>query len=747
MDHTMWLRLWLTCAFALGTLLVPPEASDVSHQPSMGVLTVTTTKDNSLWDTHLSLREALRIANGDLTKGFSPFEQLLMGGCIFNGAGDIIGGCGGGIVDIIRFDASLGYQPVFTITGELPHISDTAYTDLQGDVNNVFPIINAAGAGYKKDGLTITSDSNAIYGVTIINAPRDGFRITGNSNYISSMAGVRASQRHGIMIDGASYTLIQGAYIGVTSLAPYACAGNSGSGVVITNTAQNTTLRHSVVGCNNDGVSINNAISSQIGPNASIGMSAADDALGNTHAGVRINGGSSNAVVTSTLHYNQIGIVIEGTDAVSNVVRASVIRNNTLYGVLLNAGAQYNTLGGSFAQGNLISANPIGVVISDTHTSFNALYGNCIGTDASGTLADGNSISGIRIIAAAHNNIGAGSGERNLISGNGIGVWLEGATNNKVQGNYIGVTLSRTAPVPNGTGVLLSDGAHSNMIGGSAAGNSNVIAGNLTDGVRISGTDTTSNTVALNSIGLDSIFVAALTLGQHRIPTSIALPNLGHGIALLHGAHDNAIGDGNTIAYNGANGIYLASGAQHNTISASYAFSNAVHGIAFDDEATSFNILMDTVAHSNGVNGIAEGNSASVNTWRAVSVYGNGALGINQETTSTLIQTPHPPANFRIISASQTTGVVHGIAEASDAVTVTVDLYRLALDPSSFGEGIALVGSASTNSSGNWTITDPNPAASHGCYTAVVRTATADGESASEFARSSCAVFAPSIWR
>ena len=67
------------------------------------------------------------------------------------------------------------------------------------------------------------------------------------------------------------------------------------------------------------------------------------------------------------------------------------------------------------------------------------------------------------------------TGAGNVISGNTVaGIWLRDATNNVVQGNYIGTDATGTKGIPNDPtgstfdGIDLVDGASNNVIGGAS---------------------------------------------------------------------------------------------------------------------------------------------------------------------------------------------------------------------------------------------------------------------------------------
>jgi hypothetical protein len=176
-------------------------------------------------------------------------------------------------------------------------------------------------------------------------------------------------------------------------------------------------------------------------------------------------------------------------------------------GVNIHAGAQHNTIGGSAEpepERNVISANDVGVVISGAGTDGNVVGGNYIGTDDAGTFAIANRV-GVFIADGAQDNTIGGStpGERNIISGNNAsGVMLQGTSANALTGNYIGTNASAAAPIPNGHGVYIFNGAQDNTIGGTATGEGNTIAFNSGAGVWVSGTGmpASRNTIRGNSI-------------------------------------------------------------------------------------------------------------------------------------------------------------------------------------------------------------------------------------------------------
>ena len=177
---------------------------------------------------------------------------------------------------------------------------------------------------------------------------------------------------------------------------------------------------------------------------------------------------------------------------------------NTLSGVYVNS-AGTNTIGGTTAGGrNVISGNSqFGVHLVGAGATGNLVQGNYIGTNVTGTAAVANGYSGVYFNGAGTNTIGGTTaGERNVISGNSHhGVYLlgAGATGNLVRGNYIGTDVTGAAGLGNTLNGVVAFNAPSNTIGGTAAGTENVIAFNVKAGVAVTGAGT-GNVILKNSI-------------------------------------------------------------------------------------------------------------------------------------------------------------------------------------------------------------------------------------------------------
>ncbi len=310
--------------------------------------------------------------------------------------------------------------------------------------------------------------------------------------------------------------------------------------------------------------------------------------LDNTESGVRIDGSPNNTIGgTSVAARNLIsgnggnGVQILNTGASNNTVQGNFIGadvtgtagiRNASGGVLVLPGATALIGGSAAGTGNLISGNGgFGVRIEAGN---NQIQGNLIGTtaDGIGILPNGN---GIELANNAVNNLIGGPGARNVISGNdasGVSI-TDNSSANQIQGNFIGTDISGTVGLGNLSGVTIDSGAFNNTLGGTAAGDGNVISANGNAGVSIS--LAAGNLVQGNLIGTDVSGVAAL--GNQGIGVRIGGSTLGNTIG------GTLAGAPNTIAFNSFSGITIFGGTQNAVLSNSI-FSNTGLGINLIDD-------------------------------------------------------------------------------------------------------------------------------------------------------------------
>ncbi|MFL6036908.1 MAG: NosD domain-containing protein [Gaiellaceae bacterium] len=223
-------------------------------------------------------------------------------------------------------------------------------------------------------------------------------------------------------------------------------------------------------------------------------------------------GGPQQIALGSALPPITTPVVIDGTTEGAPAGDVGIVLNGDgaalADGLVLAAGSGGSTVEGiairDFAQADEAAIR----VRSDG----NLLIGNYIGTDGTGTGANGNTF-GI-VVENSNDNVigGTGAGERNVIvdsANEGILIdgTLTGADSNTVAGNYIGVDATgQIADGNHGPGVRVVN-ASSNVVGGPAAADGNVISANFVE-VFLGAADVTSsgnsNIVQNNLLGLSA---------------------------------------------------------------------------------------------------------------------------------------------------------------------------------------------------------------------------------------------------
>jgi streptogramin lyase len=218
------------------------------------------------------------------------------------------------------------------------------------------------------------------------------------------------------------------------------------------------------------------------------GIDFTTGAAGSTIDGLAINRFGWSGIMVDpgvdgmTVAGNFLGTDVTGTIALGNGDDGLQVRSNN------------NLIGGSApAARNISSGNlnrGINLFAGSGTVNNNVVENNYLGVDATGARALGNAAEGI-----VGYNLASSSILDNVISGNAsAGVWFRTATStgNTVQGNRIGTDATGVLPLGNqGVGVLI-DSAGSELIGGTAAGQGNVIADNVGAGVNVSGGTRTS---------------------------------------------------------------------------------------------------------------------------------------------------------------------------------------------------------------------------------------------------------------
>lgn len=286
--------------------------------------------------------------------------------------------------------------------------------------------------------------------------------------------------------------------------------------------------------------------------------------------GLSITGGDSTitGLVIHSFSYSSVHLASNGNNTIAcNYLGTDPTGTTALanyHGVNIDDSPGNLIGGGTATSRNLVSGNGgvtvgSGVRIGGAASTGNQIEGNYIGTDSLGTTALGNTNCGVQIDGAPNNIIGGSeAGEGNVISGNGRqGICVTGssATGTVIRGNYIGTDAGGTQALGNAYYGVHLDGAPNSVIGGTEPNERNLISGNGAAGVRILGSEATGTIIQGNYIGLQSN-------GQ------AALPNGDAGV-VIEGATNNTIGGTASSAGNVISG---------NTFSAVSIYGSEAHG-------------------------------------------------------------------------------------------------------------------------------------------------------------------------
>jgi hypothetical protein len=342
-------------------------------------------------------------------------------------------------------------------------------------------------------------------------------------------------------------------------------SGNKGHGVLI-NGAQNVNVVGTTIGLAECGCEL---------PNLGDGIR-----LVNASNNVIGGGGTGQSNVVSGNGGN--GITLTGTGTAFNLVRGNLVgtdpdgdfsAGNAGHGIHITAGARSNTIGGPVSanppgtlpddfsgdrppQGNLVSGNWGDGIRIDGKSTGNVLFGNFVGTDATGTDSVGNFGDGVAIIGSNNNAlVGTVATQNpfvfyNVIGGNlGNGLRVKDSNGTVVTANFFGMASDNKGTVGNGENGILIEGTSQNTTLGGPIPLGNVVAGNFGHGVVLQ--DAVGNLVASNN------FTGAAAFNDD--------PSFGNG---GDGWHITATGGnivlkiGNIISNNGGDGIEISGAAR-----------------------------------------------------------------------------------------------------------------------------------------------------------------------------------------
>lgn len=366
-------------------------------------------------------------------------------------------------------------------------------------------------------------------------------------------------------------------------------------------------------------------------------------------------------------------------------------------------GSSGNTVGGTAtAARNVISQNGFaGVYITDSFASQNLIQGNYIGTNIAGTdrAQDGQGY-GVLCNSSANTIGGLTAGAGNVISK--LSIFSSRATGILVQGNRIGTDATGTIPLIGNLDCMST----ATTVGGTSPAARNIIA----SGGMI---------VTRNDSFIQGNFIGTDITGTRALGAFIGI-SVGSGTGNLIGG--TTPGARNVISGNMDAGILIRSGGEC-TVSGNYIGTDASGtgalgngtGISFLDAGKSSvgggapgagNIIA-----FNPSGGVSTVSSSSVSI-RGNSIFSNGGPGIDLGSDGV---TPNDPCdsdsgannlqNFPVLTSATFLGssiTVQGSLNSTAHTVFSVDFFASpACDASGFGEGKTFIGSTTVTTAAN----------------------------------------------
>jgi CSLREA domain-containing protein len=393
--------------------------------------------------------------------------------------------------------------------------------------------------------------------------------------------------------------------------------------------------------------------------------------------------------------------------------------------------------GGSTVRGLVINRCGTNAIRLANSGGGNHIEGNFLGTSPDGMTAHGNG-GGVAFQdegSGEANDVigGATPGARNVISGNGTGIYfINASSGHAIRGNFIGTNAAGDGALGNGgNGIHFAFNTGPVTIGGTTAAERNIISGNGGRGIAIGngfpsgvngvviegnfiGTDRTGSTAIPNGSDGITVFQGATTIGGSAAAAeNLISGNNGAGIAMGTGP---VVVKGNKIGVNAAGGplgnqsigiVSFGSGATIGGTAAGEGNLIAYNGAAVPNGA---GILLDGGTRTEVE---IRGNSIFSNTSNGAS--GSRGLGIDLNNDGPTANDPgdgdggdDKSQNYPVITA-MTPGAsvtIQGTLNSASNATYHLDFFASpSCDPTGFGEGKTFLGTSdvTTNGSGDAT--------------------------------------------
>jgi hypothetical protein len=408
---------------------------------------------------------------------------------------------------------------------------DTVSDVLDGDTTSITTLLASKGAdGFisLREAITATNNTANVGGV----ADRINFAIAGTGVHTITPGSLLPNITGAVVLDAST----DDSFAANSNRPAIVLDGNNlaGSGLTLTSTADGSTIRGFVIrdfvshGIDIQAGSDGNTVAGNYLGRLNTSGTDAGAGEGNDSTGIFIAGANNMIGGTTAADRNvasgnsSTGIRVQGATATGNQIAGNfvglnatgtAVLGNAEDGIQLMNSASGNTVGGATsAHRNVISGNTDGIQLgyNTGPSNANVIQNNYIGTDVTGQIDLGNTSDGIDLWQSSLNNqildnVVSGNNVHGLYIGNAAGT----STGTIIRGNLIGVAADGSTALGNGgDGINLGDGAGAGntVVGGTTAGQGNVVAYNARGIVAVSSTGLTflGNRVYANTgIGID----------------------------------------------------------------------------------------------------------------------------------------------------------------------------------------------------------------------------------------------------
>ncbi len=474
-----------------------------------------------------------------------------------------------------------------------------------------------------------------------------------------------------------------------------------------------------------------------------------------------VNAGNAGVTLSAsdiTVQGNYIGLLADG----------KTIAGNSGDGVRINASSHDDLIGQSNAisyyNADAVSMQPVSAWQGIRNSDTSGVYLNYPGVDPSTAITGDNSVAGNQVVGIVGGGTSVFSYQAtingfqlsNVISGNhGNGIGIYGADDNQIAMNFIGTDASGTLALGNAkNGILVTNGAAGNIIGGQSTGGNdptagvfvrppqgNLISGNRGDGVLINngatqtllsgnfvGTSASGNSALGNRLDGVAIVNAngnqliGCTVQQNPfVFYNVLSGNGGNGLRVTNSnnttvqANFMGVGaDNATIVANGGDGLLVSGSSKNTQVGGVIPLGNVVsgndrNGIEVRDTAsgfTSFNtfdgIFAFAGAAPNRLDGTLITSSGGNNLIRTCIVSGNLGNGIELGGNATGVQVTDTAVGTDTNIQTEIPNQGSGILISGNAHDNAIGGFQPSVEPqvtisANRGYGIEIVGSAHNN--------------------------------------------------